>query len=384
MKNPFRFGKEVSGYQFYDRVEISEQLQRKLQSGTANVVLFAPRRYGKTSLVGKVLETLSRVHGINGLCFDLTKTPSLESFCQEYVNAVYAGFGGGRELLHRVVEFLSDCNVTVAFGMGGVAELKFEVGRALSARSISEVLDLPEKLSRELGNRPFVVAFDEFQEVAEISRDFPLEKIFRSCIQSHRNVRYVFLGSKAHLMKRMFGDASKPFYNSAYVLPLGKPPEAESVEFLVSRFRDAGQGIPSELAERIMRVSDNIPYYLQEMASEVFDSVEMSGRTEVKAEDIEIAAESITSKSAELYEVRMSGLSAAKRAIVRALAREPVRQFDEDYRARHSLPVSSTIHTAMKELVESGVIDNAGGLYHHVDPFFVRYLQSSPVRVFGE
>lgn len=59
MKNPFKFGKEVSGYQFYDREAITRELRRKLVDGSSNVVLFAPRRYGKTSLVVRVLEELS-------------------------------------------------------------------------------------------------------------------------------------------------------------------------------------------------------------------------------------------------------------------------------------------------------------------------------------
>ena len=48
MRNPFKFGKEVTGYQFYDREAVTHDLYRKLVDGSSNVVLFAPRRYGKT------------------------------------------------------------------------------------------------------------------------------------------------------------------------------------------------------------------------------------------------------------------------------------------------------------------------------------------------
>ena len=80
MKNPFKFGKEVSGYQFYDRQEATHSLLRKLRDGSTNVVLFAPRRYGKTSLVLKVIEQLSRTDGICGLCFDMTRVPFDEAY----------------------------------------------------------------------------------------------------------------------------------------------------------------------------------------------------------------------------------------------------------------------------------------------------------------
>ena len=58
MHNPFKYGKEVSGDQFYDRRESADELHRFLKDGVANVVLYAPRRYGKTSLVVRVLEQL--------------------------------------------------------------------------------------------------------------------------------------------------------------------------------------------------------------------------------------------------------------------------------------------------------------------------------------
>ena len=54
MHNPFKYGKQVSGDQFYDRLEISDDLYRMLSEGSANVVMYAPRRYGKSSLVLKV------------------------------------------------------------------------------------------------------------------------------------------------------------------------------------------------------------------------------------------------------------------------------------------------------------------------------------------
>ena len=82
MKNPFKFGQEVSGYQFYDRKQVTKELRQKMVDGSSNVVLFAPRRYGKTSLVVRVLEELSVKDGIRGLCFDMTRVTNLGRFCE--------------------------------------------------------------------------------------------------------------------------------------------------------------------------------------------------------------------------------------------------------------------------------------------------------------
>ena len=380
MQNPFKFGKEVTGYQFYDREAIKRDLHRKLVDGSSNVVLFAPRRYGKTSLVIRVLEELSVKDGVKGMCFDMTRVTSLARFCETYVNAVYAMVGGRRELMHLLAEYLAGLRPELSVGVGGAVRIRLDLAAGLTETSIAEALDLPERLSHEMGDIPLVVAFDEFQEVAGLSKDFALEKIFRSCIQAHQNVRYVFLGSKTHLMKRMFADASRPFYNSATPLPLGKPPEDESREFLASRFRDAGIVLGSAELEGILSVSENIPYYLQELASAVFEAVQPG--TAVTAEHLEEAVEDIVAKHAELYAERMAGLSESKRAILQALATEPTAVFSDEYRHAHALPVSSTLHTALRELQEDGLVNADETGYHLADPFFVRYIRASPVRVF--
>ena len=378
MKNPFKFGKEVSGYQFYDRQEATRSLLRKLRDGSTNVVLFAPRRYGKTSLVLKVIEQLSRTDGVCGLCFDMTRVPTVERFCEEYANAVYAMFGGRKELVHKLMDYLSHLHPT--FSISG--EVKLDYGAKMSAISIAEVLDLPEKLAHDMGDKPIVVAFDEFQDVAEISKEFPLEKIFRSCIQAHKNVRYVFLGSKTHLMKRMFGDATRPFYNSALPMPLPKPPEGESIEFLTSRFRGAGLVLSLENARSILAASENIPYYLQAIASLAFECATDKNHTKVQPSDISVAIEAFIGINAELYDERLHGLSDAKRALLEALAREPVAKFDESYRNRHRLPVTSTLHTALSELVDAGLVDRTPTEVRLADPLFARSIRGNSATVF--
>lgn len=380
MNNPFKFGGEVSGYQFYDRTETVETLKSRLIAGSSNIVMFAPRRYGKTSLVSKVLRLIREETGIPSLMFDLSMVPTLPRFCEEYVNAVYAMVGGRQELAHRIVNLLANCNPSLTVGIGGAVKVKLNLRQVLSESSLCEILDLPERLADELGTS-FVIAFDEFQDVAEISREFALEKVFRSRIQKQQRVRYVFFGSKSHLLERMFRDHARPFYNSALAMPLAKPPVEESREFVRSRFADAGIHAGEGEVEAILRVSDNIPYYLQAISSFVFESVSFARRDAVAAEDVERAADSLVELNANYYSALLRGLSDSQKTLVLALAREPTREFDEDYRNRHDLPASSTVHSALKELIKDAVVEDGEGPYSIGDPIFSRYVQTSPGKV---
>ena len=373
--NPFKYGKEVTGYQFYDRRKCSKELYQTLADGSSNVVLYAPRRYGKTSMVLKVLEAF-KADGTKTLNFDMSRVGSIERFCALYASSVYALWGGVPELVNQMKEYLVHLHPTFSFGDSLIPKITFDYGERMNALAISEVLELPEKLSEASGNEPVVVAFDEFQDVAELSRQIPLEATFRSVIQAHRNVRYVFLGSKTHLMKRMFGTRSRPFYKSALTMKIGKPPIAESEEFVVSRFAAEGIELSGAVLARMLEVSENIPYFLQAMASLSYQSVIERRAETVEMSDLDTAISRFAEGNEDYYEEILRNLAEGQRLLAEALAEEPCGRMDEAYRQRHGLGGISTVHSAIRGLLQKGVIDSEKGVYHVADPFFARYLQA--------
>ncbi|MGB9613743.1 MAG: hypothetical protein ACPL4K_06205 [Candidatus Margulisiibacteriota bacterium] len=59
MKNPFYFGKEVTGEAFTNRKSEVKELLSDIEQGL-NIIIYSPRRYGKTSLIKEVLEIAKR------------------------------------------------------------------------------------------------------------------------------------------------------------------------------------------------------------------------------------------------------------------------------------------------------------------------------------
>ena len=379
--NPFSYGKEVTGYQFYDRKDACEDLYCTLKDGSANVVLYAPRRYGKTSLVLKVLQRF-KSEKVKCIHFDFSKVDSIERFCTEYTAAVYSLWGGIPELVNQIRECLVHLHPTFSFGDGFLPKISFSYGERMGAQELGEVLDLPEKLAQRNGREPVMIAFDEFQDVADLSKNVPLEAVFRSIIQTQSCVRYVFLGSKTHLMRRMFESRSRPFYKSALGMKIGKPPREESEEFVVSRFAAEGIEMPRTTLERLLEISENIPYYLQAMAALSYRSVERRRGKVVEVDDLDWAVARFLEGSEDYYEEVLRNLSAAQRPLVEAFAHEPAGRFDADYRERYRLGGISTVHSSIRGLMKKGVIDSVKGVYGIVDPFFARYVRTlSAVKV---
>lgn len=77
----------------------------------------------------------------------------------------------------------------------------------ISLQTLSDVLDLPEKLA-QTGKR-IVIVFDEFQEITKFDK-FNFESLLRSKIQQ-QNVNYLFLGSRTNLLNDMFNNKKRAF-----------------------------------------------------------------------------------------------------------------------------------------------------------------------------
>lgn len=377
MTNPFKFGTAVSGEAFYDRTSSFRKLYAKLAGGAANVVMYAPRRYGKTSLVKKVLAKFAE-ESVPTVYFNLNKIETIEKFCEQYTAAVCSLVGKGRETADLLMTYLSHLHPTLSLGGEAFVSVRFDYGEKMSSASLSSVLDFAEKIATEKLRRPIIVAFDEFQDISRLSPDLPLEGIFRGCIQEHQSVRYLFFGSKTHLLKRMFGERSRPFYKSAATMKLDKPPVDESEDFVRRRFAARSIGIDASVAARIVRESENVPYYLQQLSALTFDAVQEREGDWVEDSDVTVAVDELLEENGDYYAERLATLSPMQRLLVSALAREPQKEFTAAYRRRHSLGASSTVHASLKVILDGGLVESDENGYFLGDPFFARYLRTMP------
>ena len=375
MENPFNFLQFATGDQFYDRTELRKDLFSRFTSGQANVVLYGPRRYGKSSLIAELTADLEKA-GIPCVTMDVVKVPTIELFVSTYLNKIYRRLAPVKFEFRKIGEFLKSLRPKLTLDSNGQTGLSFEtLDGSLGSEALTEALDLPQRLLT--GRKRAVVVFDEFQEVEDLLPNDRFERVMRSAIQSHRNVSYIFLGSRYHLLRRMFTDHNRPFYKSAVTILLDKPPLDESIRFVIARFKSGRKTISREAAERLVARIDNIPYYIQQLGFETFRLVDDAGRTSATADDIEAAYRRLAGFNRDQYEQLMLTFSTTQKKLLVALARERTRAFDDAYRRRHALGVSSTVNSAKAKLQEDGHVETVGGQYVVADPFFAEFLRES-------
>ena len=373
MENPFNYLQFATGDQFYDRREIRKDLLSRFLSGQSNVVLYGPRRYGKSSLVGELVGDLEKA-GVPCVTLDVVKVPSIDMFVSIYATKVYRRLAPVKFEFKKLGTFLKSLRPKMTLDQTGAAGLSFDLSDApVGPEALTEVLDLPQKLLA--GKDRAVVVFDEFQEVKDLLPNDGFERVMRSAIQSHRNVSYIFLGSRYHILRRMFTDHNRPFYKSAVTILLDKPPVEESVRFVMDRFASAGKSIAREAAEHLVAKIENIPYYIQQLGFETFRLVDDAHRKSVSSADVDAAHANLSGFNRDQYEQLMLTLSASQKKLLIALARERTNEFGDAYRRRYALGVSSTVNSAKSKLMEDGHIEISDDQYVVADPFFAQFLR---------
>lgn len=374
MENPFNYLQFATGDRFYDRETIRRDLRSRFLSGQTNVVLYGPRRYGKSSLVAELTADLEKA-GVPCVTLDVIKVPSVDLFVAAYAQKVYSRLAPVKFELRRLGEFLRCLRPKLTFGADGETGFTFDaIGPEIGTEALTEVLDLPHRLLPK-GKRA-VIVLDEFQEVGDLLPDDRFERVMRSVIQSHANVSYLFLGSRHHLLRRMFTDHNRPFYKSALTVLLDKPPLEESIRFVASRFAHGGLSVDAQVAALVVARAENIPYFIQQIGFEVYRRVTDAGRRRVTESDVVQAYEGLAGLNRDQYEQLMLTFSSAQKKLLVALARERTLEFDEAYRRRHLLGSSSTVNSAKKKLVEDGHVEQSGEGAVVADPFFAEFLRT--------
>lgn len=374
MENPFNYLQFATGDRFYDRKEIRRDLRSRLMSGQTNIVLYGPRRYGKSSLVAELTADLEK-SGIPCVTLDVVKVPSIELFAASYVQKVYRRLAPVKFELRKIGAFLKSLRPKLTLDSSGETGISFDAEeREIGSEELTEILDLPQKLL-EKGKRA-VIVLDEFQEVGELLPNDRFERVMRAVIQRHTRVSYIFLGSRYHMLRRMFTDYSRPFYKSALTVLLDKPPVEESIRFVVSRFKSGGIQIGEEVAALLVAKAENIPYFIQQIGFEVFRVIrEEDGKT-VAAEDVLSAYARLSGLNRDQYEQLMLTFSMAQKKLLVALAHERTHEFDDAYRRRHRLGPSSTVNSSKRKLLEDGHIEQFATECRIADPFFAEFLRS--------
>lgn len=228
--NPFAVSRRPTPREMIDRDDEAETLLSHARSGQW-IRLQAPRRYGKTTLLDRVLADAAEA-GMATARVDLEGVLTLGGIVVR-IERGYAASLKGR--VRRTAEaILQSWNLGLSLGALGFS-LSLQTNPRLDAESVLlRLLDLPITLAERTGART-LVAFDEMQDLLRVDG---ADGILRSVIQHQTDAAtYFFAGSEPTLMRRLFEDPSRPLLEQALPLELPPLPYEASSDYVESRFR---------------------------------------------------------------------------------------------------------------------------------------------------
>jgi AAA+ ATPase superfamily predicted ATPase len=373
--NPFRYGALALDDAFTDRERELAELRSDIRNGQ-DVVLFAPRRYGKSSLIWRVVQRLAK-RGVLVGQIDLMSTPTREKFAERLAKTIHDEMASRLFKAKERLAVFADLRVTPTISVNpqdGSMSFSFDARatREDIDATLEELFVLPGRIGAERGRRVALV-FDEFQEVVELDPGLP--KLMRAAFQEQPEVAHIYLGSKRHMMERIFNDENEPFWRSAKQMELGViAPEAFGT-WVAERFERTGKRVGAETLARAFEITRGHPYATQELFYFLWERTPQ-GRTADLALLDEALEGALRSENAH-FGLLWDGLAAAQRLVLLALAEEqPGHPLTSDYQRRHSLPATPTVQTALGALARAELVRREGrGEYTIAEPFLAEWLR---------
>jgi hypothetical protein len=358
MKNPFKFGSVVDNNFFTNRTKEITLVKQILNSHN-HLILISPRRYGKTSLICKVLSEVKQKH----IFLNMQLVTDIESFAQQLLKQVLE-INKWENIKHRIANFRIIPTITTD-QMTGNVDISFNTTVKNDFIQLEDVLNLIDKISSE-DNRT-VVVLDEFQEIGNIQKN--LYKQLRSITQHHKNINYIFMGSVESMMREIFENKQQPFYHFGTVLTLGKIPYNDFFEYLVSGFKSIC-GQYEVVAKEILSFTDCHPYYTQQMSFYYWNFLEDNSYSATTQSQV---IENVISLHNIDFERLWGSLKIMEKKILIAIAKNVDRQVSLEQMLPHT--PTSTIYSAIKKMIVKGYVVKDNG-YSLEDPFFQKWIIS--------
>ena len=356
-RSPFPYQGPLAPDQVAGRDAMVRDLTDRLNDHRVTVLL-GPRRYGKTSLLRRVLRDLERA-GTTPVWVDLYALTSLADLAARLDEGLDGVQGPLRRALSRVAAASSVSIGGVKLEMRGAPRDRSDP--ALAVRALLEVL------VRAASNQPTVVAFDEFAGISGVAG---AAGMLRTGLQhSYQEIGLVFAGSEPSMMRTLFTAQAEPFYGQADLVEIGPLPEAAVIAIVSDGFAATGRGA-GPVPERIATFAGGHPQRSMQLADAAWRDTPAG--TAADLHTWEVTLEQVRAQVAGGLERLHAALPSGQQKVLRALA-----QTGSIYgsAARTHDLAKGTATSARAALLDHGHVREAGGHTVIVDPLLADWLR---------
>ena len=370
LSNPFVIGKYVDKDYFCDREKESEMLVHHIVNGR-HVAIMSERRLGKTGLIEHVFAN-SLPDGYEPFLIDIYTCKNLREMVYLLASEVFKKIARKQSMLEQLMRMVRSLKTTISYEVvTGFPEISFGLGEIQQPEvTLDEILGYLES-----SDAVCIVAIDEFQKIASFEEE-NVEALLRTKIQHLKKTQFIFAGSERHLLEGIFSNPARPFYNSVVFMQLLPIEVGVYVKFCQQLFLKYEKSVSPALVERLYECFQGITWYLQLSMNEAFTMAERGGCVDEEAYD-QILNHLVDSKRF-TFEDRYASLTEKQKTVLMAIASEFPNQVtltSQNFITRYNLKTSSSVQTAVKGLVEKGILSDNHGVRRPTDLLFMLWLK---------
>ncbi len=369
--NPFLIAGYYSPEYFCDRETETAKMISSLENDR-NISLMSPRRFGKTGLIQHVFYKISEKDN-DAICiyFDIYSTQNLNDFVKIFAESVLGKAENGveRAMKKFAAVFKTFRPVFSYDTLSGQPELSVKIEPEAADQSLRELF-----LYLKQSNKRCYIAIDEFQQISAY-QEKGAEALLRSYIQFLPNVKFIFSGSRQHLMNEMFLSAKRPFYQSTQIMPLAAIDKDKYFQFAASHFQKNEYILSKECFEQIYSQFEGHTWSIQRVFNELYARSAKGGSVDV-FRFLETVA-GIAKIYEPTYQSWMANLTERQKEVLIAIAKDnDVTEITSaDFIRRHGLQSASSVQSSVKQLVAKELIVKTQGSYTVIDHFFLIWLR---------
>jgi uncharacterized protein len=350
------------------------RINQGIESGE-KMVVYGKRNMGKTSLIKSVIvPDFKKKHPHSFIYFaDLMEVKDMPSLVNRLRLAFEESFKDsfpGKALFEELKNSLKGINISLTVDPL-TSEPSFSLSPGKAERGDNLTVEGIFKLIQKnlLSKIPGLIILDEFQDISFVDE---AEGVLRNALQKLGSTPVILMGSKKHILSKMFSNPSAPFADFGSDIEFQDIPFEEYHEYIQERFKPKKLEISSE---------DSI--FLQELLFRSPEPINIVGgylvdhhyNHKISRQDIYSAIMAIIRQRRARYEGILGNLSANQEKIMVAMAKSIFVPYPagKDFLAKVSLS-NATVTKIVEELHDRSLVELTPKGYRVASPILNYFL----------
>lgn len=360
----------AEGEAFCNREAERERLHYNITTMQHTIVV-SPRRYGKTSLILKVIDSMQWPYAYVDLFLAFEEAKVVERFLVGIAKLIANVIPINIKAINKIREFFKAFTISLVAGNVSVG-LKIESADSSHSNTLRNAIESLEKLLIK-HKKKAIFFIDEMQDIVKTPICSEVEAILRFYAQKTKNIAFIFSGSNRKLLQEIFDDRTRPLFKLCDKINLKRIDSEHYINFInkaaKKRWRKA---LGKEGINIILKITECHPYYVNYLCSQlwrekIMPNVEGIQQTWSQLCDEETSNVANDIASLSINQKKLLEFIAHKRVLANVTSKEVLQEVKLTSRG---------IQQSLKGLLDKDLIENIddGGGVRIVDPLLKSIL----------